>query len=221
MTRLPTVLLTFAIAYTTPNMELAQSEDSMAAQPADIPAQRNLRMVGLRDAGQDPSVLSTLFRRGRRSGRYIATPPSETVSSKPDVTSAQSKVVWSFNAMAAQPAGIPILRDLHVSSHGTTRFAKGKTGIIALICPVADDLDGVRVRGIRLTYLDGDGRQGPSVVSAGLRRVRRSDGRDEASAMRNGICFCLFYGVKIWGRMEEIMPKLQNCLAKAFLSSRN
>ncbi|MCH7964584.1 MAG: hypothetical protein IH852_11680 [Bacteroidetes bacterium] len=92
------------------------------------------------------------------------------------VALAQSKVVWSFNAMAAQSAGIPILRDLHVSSHGTVRFKDNRTGNITLICPITDDLDGASLRSLRLTYRDGDGRQGPSLVSAVIRRVRRSDG---------------------------------------------
>jgi hypothetical protein len=94
----------------------------------------------------------------------------------PHTALAQSTVVWSCSAMAAQPAGIPIRTNLHVSSHGTVRFRDGRTGTIALICPITDDLDGVRLRSLRLTYRDGDGRQGPSAVSASLRRVRRSDG---------------------------------------------
>lgn len=89
--------------------------------------------------------------------------------------SAQSRVVWSFNAMACEPAGAPISADLHDSLWGVVRFKEGKTGNIALICPISHELN-AQLRSLRLTYRDGDGHEGPSVVSAAVRRVRRSDG---------------------------------------------
>jgi hypothetical protein len=88
---------------------------------------------------------------------------------------AQSSVVWSFNAMACQPAGAPIAADLHDSLAGTVRFKEGKTGNIALICPITHNVNTL-LRSLRLTYRDGDGHEGPSVVTAVIRRVRRSDG---------------------------------------------
>ncbi len=89
---------------------------------------------------------------------------------------ADAKVVWSYNAMACEPAGAPIKRDLYDSLAGKVRFREGKTGNIALICPISDDLGKTQLRSLRLTYRDGDGKEGPSVVSAVIRRVRRSDG---------------------------------------------
>lgn len=94
----------------------------------------------------------------------------------PSTVLAQSKVVWSFDAMACEPAGAPIAMDLHDSLAGAVRFKEGKTGNIALICPISDDLGNTTLRSLRLTYRDGDGKGGPSLVSAALRRVRRSDG---------------------------------------------
>ena len=92
---------------------------------------------------------------------------------------AQSKVVWSFNAMAAAPAGASISENLYDALTGKVVFREGKTGNIALICPISDDLNGTHLRSLRLTYRDGDGKVGPSVVSASLRRVRKSDGHVE------------------------------------------
>ncbi|MGH8575568.1 MAG: hypothetical protein ACREXJ_01315 [Gammaproteobacteria bacterium] len=94
----------------------------------------------------------------------------------PNAVLAQSKVVWSSNAMACEPAGAPIARDLHDSLAGIVRFRDSKTGTIALICAIYDDLGNTQLRSLRLTYRDGDGKEGPSVVSAAIRRVRRSDG---------------------------------------------
>lgn len=94
----------------------------------------------------------------------------------PSAALAQSKVVWSFDAMACEPAGAPIARDLYDSLAGKVRFREGKIGTIALICPISDDLGNTQLRSLRLTYRDGDGKEGPSVVSAAIRRVRRSDG---------------------------------------------
>ncbi len=94
----------------------------------------------------------------------------------PNVALAQSQVIWSSNAMACQPAGAPIKRDLHDSLAGRVRFKEGKAGNIALICPISDDLGNSQLRSLFLTYRDGDGKEGPSVVSAAIRRVRRSDG---------------------------------------------
>jgi hypothetical protein len=90
---------------------------------------------------------------------------------------AQSRVVWSCDAMACQPAGAPIKADLHDALAGAVRFKDGRVGTIALICPILDSLGAPgALRSLRLTYRDGDGREGPSEVSAAVRRVRRSDG---------------------------------------------
>ena len=88
---------------------------------------------------------------------------------------AQSSVVWQYNAMACVAAGAPIAGDLHDSLAGIVRFKAGKTGNIALICPISHDVNTL-LRSLRLTYRDGDGHEGPSSVTAVLRRVRRSDG---------------------------------------------
>ena len=88
----------------------------------------------------------------------------------------QSKVVWTMNAMACLPAGAPIISNRHDALAGAVRFRDGQTGNIALICPIPDDLGGTTLRSLRLTYRDADGRQGPSKVSAVIRRIRHSDG---------------------------------------------
>lgn len=80
-------------------------------------------------------------------------------------------VVWAWSAMAAQSAGAPIPKDLYVSSAGSVRFAEGKTGTVALICPLTADVQGKQLRSLRLTYRDG-GSTDTSRVSASLRRVR-------------------------------------------------
>lgn len=98
--------------------------------------------------------------------------------------STESRVVWSCNAMAAQQAGAPIVAGLYDALAGGVRFREGRTGNIALICPILDDLGGVGLRSLRLTYRDGDGKQGPSEVSAVIRRVRRSDGH--VATLENG-----------------------------------
>jgi hypothetical protein len=97
---------------------------------------------------------------------------------------AQIKVIWSCNIMAAQPAGAPIDADLHDSLAGAVRFKEGKTGNIALICPIADDLDGEQLRTLVLTYRDGDYKVSNSSVTAAIRRVRAKDGHVET--LRNG-----------------------------------
>jgi hypothetical protein len=97
---------------------------------------------------------------------------------------AQSSVVWSCNAMAAAPAGAPIPSGLYDALAGVVVFKPGQTGNIALICPILDDLDGVHLRSLRLTYRDGDGREGPSIVTAAIRRVRRTDGH--VATLTNG-----------------------------------
>lgn len=102
----------------------------------------------------------------------------------PSVAFAQSRVVWSCNAMAAQPAGAPIRRDLHASLAGKVIFEEDRTGNIALICPILDDLDRTQLRSLRLTYRDGDGKLGPSVVTAAIRRVNRSNGN--VATLTNG-----------------------------------
>jgi hypothetical protein len=99
-------------------------------------------------------------------------------------TFTESRVVWSCNAMAAQQAGAPIVAGLYDALAGAVRFRDGRTGNIALICPILGDLDGVGLRSLRLTYRDGDGKQGPSEVSAVIRRVRRSDGH--VATLENG-----------------------------------
>jgi hypothetical protein len=126
------------------------------------------------DADQMPTQLKW---RNTMNRLFIFLLMCTIVHTAPSVALAQSKVVWSFSAMAAQPAGIPIRRDLHVSSHGNIRFNSGMAGTIVLICPITDDLDGVRLHSLRLTYNDGDGSQGPARVNASLTRVRRSNGR--------------------------------------------
>ena len=97
---------------------------------------------------------------------------------------AMAKILWSCNAMTAQPAGIPIIRNKHVSSHGSVRFRAGRTGTVSLVCPVTSWSGPGYIRSLILTYRDGDGRQGPSRVVASLRRVRLSDGHIET--LRNG-----------------------------------
>jgi len=92
----------------------------------------------------------------------------------------QSRVIWSFNAMAATPAGESISENLYDALAGKVIFREGKTGNIALICPISDgDLSGAHLRSLRITYRDGDGKVGLSVVSASMRRVRKSDGHVE------------------------------------------
>ena len=100
----------------------------------------------------------------------------------PMAAPAQSNIVWSSNAMACEPAGAPIASDRHDSLAGVVRFKDGKTGNIALICAISDNLGNTQLRSLRLTYRDGDGKQGPSEVRAAIRRVRRSDGRVETLA---------------------------------------
>jgi hypothetical protein len=102
----------------------------------------------------------------------------------PRIGFAQSSVVWSCDAMAAVPAGAPIPSGLYDALAGIVVFRPGQTGTMALICPILDDLDGVQLRSLRLTYRDGDGREGPSVVTAALRRVRRTDGH--VATLANG-----------------------------------
>ena len=94
----------------------------------------------------------------------------------------QSRVVWSCDAMGAEPAGAPIATGLHDALAGAVRFRDGQVGNVALVCPILDDLGGVGLRSLRLTYRDGDGRQGSSEVAAVIRRVRRSDGHVESLA---------------------------------------
>lgn len=106
------------------------------------------------------------------------------VASGSHEAAAQSRVVWSADAMTCVPAGAPIVSNRHDALAGKVRFRAGRVGDIALICPILDDLGGTVPRSLRLTYQDGDGRQGPSIVSAALRRVRRSDGHVET--LRNG-----------------------------------
>ena len=52
------------------------------------------------------------------------------IASGINTAEAQSKVVWSCDAMAAEPAGAPIAADLHDSLAGIVRFKDGKTGNI-------------------------------------------------------------------------------------------
>ena len=97
-----------------------------------------------------------------------------------------SEVLWSCNAMAAQPAGIPVLIDKHESSHGNVRFKDGKSGTISLICPVTYWPGPGYIRTLVLTYRDGDGHEGPSEVSAALRRVKRSSSTTDIRTLPNG-----------------------------------
>jgi hypothetical protein len=94
----------------------------------------------------------------------------------PSVSLAQPPVAWSCNAMAAVPAGIPSPTDLYDSLAGRVVFKPDRTGTITLICPILNNLERVLLKSLGLTYLDGDGREGPSVVTAALRRIRRTDG---------------------------------------------
>ena len=88
---------------------------------------------------------------------------------------AHAQAVWSCNAMAAVPA-IPAVRDqLYEVRAGRVIFKEGKSGTINLFCPITRDL-GPSLWDLRLTYRDGDGHEGPSVVSAALRRVNRKTG---------------------------------------------
>jgi hypothetical protein len=109
-----------------------------------------------------------------------------TTASLTDTTRAltESRVVWSCNAMATRQAGAPIVADLYDALAGVVRFRDGRTGNIALICPILDDLGGAGLRSLRITYRDGDGKQGPAEVSAVIRRVRRSDG--QVATLENG-----------------------------------
>ncbi len=90
-------------------------------------------------------------------------------------------IIWSSNAMACVPAGAPIVVDNHESLAGKVRFKEGKRGKVALICPIhmVTVATGKSPRSLHLTYRDGDGKQGNSLVSAVLRKVRRSNGQVE------------------------------------------
>ena len=105
----------------------------------------------------------------------------------PGAVLAQSRVVWSYDAMACVPAGAPIPTGLYDALAGGVRFREGKTGTVSLICPIQADLSGTHLRSLRLTYRDGDG-PGPGNeaggVSAALRRVTMRDGSVET--VRNG-----------------------------------
>lgn len=89
---------------------------------------------------------------------------------------ASADIVWSSNAMACEPAGAPIIRDNHDSLAGIVRFKAGHRGDVILICAISSMLTKYSLRSLRLTYRDGDGKEGPSVVSAAIRKVRISDG---------------------------------------------
>ncbi len=90
-------------------------------------------------------------------------------------STAHAEVVWSCNAMAFEPVGAPTIeRDLHKSLAGRVVFKEGKTGTIALVAQITKDLG--YLRSLRLTYRDGDGKEGPAEVSANIRRIRRTDG---------------------------------------------
>ena len=89
---------------------------------------------------------------------------------------AMAKILWSCNAMTAQPVGIPIIRTKNDASHGAVRFRANRTGTVSLVCPVTTWPGSAGIRSLIFTYRDGDGRQGPARVVASLRRVRRSDG---------------------------------------------
>jgi hypothetical protein len=78
--------------------------------------------------------------------------------------------------MAGSPTPATLESELYDALAGRVRFRSGKTGTANLIYPVPATLDDRFVRSLFLTYRDGDGRQGPSVVSAVLRFVRKSDG---------------------------------------------
>ena len=88
-------------------------------------------------------------------------------------------VIWSYNAMAAVPTPATLEKGLYDALAGRVNFREGKTGTINLICAVPATLHNQFVRSLFLTYRDGDGNTGPSVVSAALRFIRKSDGHVE------------------------------------------
>jgi hypothetical protein len=88
---------------------------------------------------------------------------------------AHDKVVWSCDAMAAVPAIPAIKNELYEVRAGRVIFKDGRSGTVNLFCPITRDL-GPSIRSLFLTYRDGDGHEGPSVVSAALRRVNRKTG---------------------------------------------
>ena len=105
----------------------------------------------------------------------ISPPNSVEVVSPPDSV----RVLWSYNAMAAVPTRSTLERKLYETWAGRALFRKGKTGILNLICPVSENLDGFRIHNLVLTYQDGDGPHGPAETRAVLRWIRRSDGHVE------------------------------------------
>ena len=86
----------------------------------------------------------------------------------------QSRVVWSYDAMAAVPSIPAIKNDLYRVLWGRVIFNEGKTGIVTLFCPITEGTG--KFRSLILTYKDGDGPLGSSEVSAVLRRVNRTGG---------------------------------------------
>jgi hypothetical protein len=89
---------------------------------------------------------------------------------------AQSKVVWSCNAMAAVPAISAVRNQLYEVRAGRVIFKEGKSGTINLFCPITRDL-GPSLRSLHLTYRDGDGHKGKtSSVTAAIRRVNKKTG---------------------------------------------
>jgi hypothetical protein len=99
---------------------------------------------------------------------------------------ASAEVIWSYNAMAGVPTPPTIQNDLYECRAGKVIFKEGKTGTITLICPVSQNLSEYGdLRSLIMIYRDGDGHEGPSEVTAELRRVRMSDGHVES--LQNGI----------------------------------
>ena len=103
------------------------------------------------------------------------------------LNAATADIVWPRNAMGATPTPATLEDGLTDALAGRVVFRQGKTGTANLICPigsVSQNLSKFTVRSLHLTYHDGDGKEGPSVVSAALRRIRKSDGHVET--VKNG-----------------------------------
>lgn len=103
------------------------------------------------------------------------------------ISQAKADIVWSCNAMAATPTPKTLDEGLVDALAGRVRFREGRAGTANLICPIgpsSEKLANFTVRSLHLTYRDGDGKEGPSVVSAALRRINKATGHVET--VRNG-----------------------------------
>lgn len=91
-------------------------------------------------------------------------------------------IVWSVNAMSCVPMPTAVQNDLITVQSGRVIFKTGKSGIASVICPIGTVSEKMNnIRSLILTYRDGDGNTSDSagMVTANLRRVRRSNGAVE------------------------------------------